>query len=36
LIAAFVRQSQWRSHFYGDLHEDFLAFLARERAATGE
>ncbi len=32
LIEAFVRQSQWTSHFYGDLKDEFLAFLARESA----
>ena len=30
LIQAFVRQSAWTSHFYGDLKDEFLAFLARE------
>lgn len=32
LIEAFVRQSQWRSHFYGDLKDEFLAYVARESA----
>ena len=32
LMAAFVRQSQWSSHFYGDLKDDFLAFVAQEAA----
>lgn len=32
LIEAFVRQSSWTSHYYGDLKDDFLAFLARESA----
>lgn len=32
LVAAFVRQSRWTSHFYGDLNDEFLAFLDRERA----
>lgn len=32
LIEAFVRQSRWTSHHYGDLHDEFLAFLAREAA----
>lgn len=32
LIAAFVRQSAWTSHFYGDLKNEFLAFIARESA----
>ncbi|MEZ0287608.1 MAG: putative DNA-binding domain-containing protein [Methylophilus sp.] len=30
LIQAFVRQSAWTSHYYGDLKDEFLAFLARE------
>ncbi|KQT41182.1 MULTISPECIES: putative DNA-binding domain-containing protein [unclassified Methylophilus] len=30
LIQAFVRQSAWASHFYGDLKDEFLAFIARE------
>lgn len=30
LIEAFVRQSQWASPFYGDLKNEFLAYLARE------
>lgn len=29
LIADFVRQSAWTSHFYGDLHDEFLAYLDR-------
>lgn len=32
LIEAFVRQSQWTSHYYGDLKDEFLTFLARESA----
>jgi len=32
LIEAFVRQSNWSSHFYGDLKNEFMAFLARESA----
>lgn len=32
LMQAFVRDSQWTSHDYGDLHHEFLAFLERERA----
>ncbi|WP_293779091.1 putative DNA-binding domain-containing protein [uncultured Oxalicibacterium sp.] len=32
LIKAFVRQSSWTSHYYGDLKDEFLAFLARESA----
>jgi hypothetical protein len=30
LIQAFVRQSAWTSHYYGDLKNEFLEFLARE------
>lgn len=30
LIEGFVRQSAWTSPYYGDLHHDFIAFLARE------
>lgn len=33
LIAAFVRDSAWDSHFYGDLTDDFLVFLDQQRAA---
>ncbi len=29
LIAAFVRQSAWESNYYGDLKDEFLAYLAR-------
>ena len=29
LIADFVRQSAWDSHFYGDLHDEFLSYLDR-------
>lgn len=32
LIEGFVRQSSWTSHYYGDLKDEFLAFLARESA----
>lgn len=32
LMEAFVRQSQWSSHFYGDIQDAFLAFLAHEAA----
>lgn len=32
LIAAFVRQSAWTSPYYGDLKDEFIAFLARESA----
>lgn len=27
LIEAFVRDSHWDSHFYGDMKDEFLAFL---------
>lgn len=33
LIADFVRQSAWTSHFYGDLHDEFLAYLDRTQRA---
>jgi hypothetical protein len=29
LIAEFVRRSEWSSHFYGDLKDEFVDFLAR-------
>ena len=32
LIEDFVRQSEWSSHFYGDLPDEFLAYLDRMRA----
>jgi hypothetical protein len=32
LIEAFVRQSHWTSHYYGDLKDEFTAYLARESA----
>lgn len=32
LIETFVRQSQWTSHYYGDMRDEFLEFLARESA----
>jgi hypothetical protein len=32
LIEGFVRQSQWTSHYYGDLKDDFMDYLARESA----
>lgn len=32
LMEGFVRQSNWTSHYYGDLKDEFLAFLARESA----
>lgn len=30
LLQAFIRQSAWTSHYYGDLKDEFLAFLAKE------
>lgn len=32
LIEAFIRQSEWTSPYYGNLKDDFLAYLARESA----
>ena len=32
LIEAFVRESAWASHHYGDLKDEFIAFLARQGA----
>lgn len=32
LIEAFIRQSAWASPYYGDLKDEFLAFIERERA----
>ncbi len=32
LIEGFVRQSRWSSNLYGDLKDEFLAYLARESA----
>ena len=32
LIEAFVRDSAWTSHYYGDLKDEFTAFLARTSA----
>jgi hypothetical protein len=32
LIEGFVRQSSWTSPYYGDLKDEFIEFLARERA----
>lgn len=29
LIEAFIRESRWQSHFYEDLHDEFIQFLAR-------
>jgi len=34
LIKAFVRQSTWTSNYYGDIKDEFLAFLARESDAS--
>lgn len=36
LIAEFVRQSAWPSHFYGDLKDEFVAFLARASAEPAD
>lgn len=36
LIEAFVRQSAWSSHYLGDLHDAFTAFLAHEAASPSE
>lgn len=33
LIAAFVRDSAWESHFYGDLTDAFLVFLDQQHTA---
>jgi hypothetical protein len=33
LLQAFIRQSAWTSHYYGDLKDEFLAFLQRETDA---
>jgi hypothetical protein len=30
LIEAFVRSSRWQSHYYGDLTDEFLAFLEEQ------
>jgi len=32
LLEDFVRQSQWTSHFYGDLEHEFRTYLARTLA----
>jgi len=32
LLEAFVRQSAWTSHYYGDLKNEFLEFVARASA----
>lgn len=36
LIAEFVRQSAWNSHFYGDMKDEFVAFLARASATPAD
>jgi hypothetical protein len=36
LIAEFVRRSAWSSHFYGDLKDEFVGFLARVGAESDE
>lgn len=30
LIAEFVRESAWDSHFYGDMSDEFLGFLQQK------
>jgi hypothetical protein len=30
LIEAFIRSSRWESHYYGDLADEFLAFLEEQ------
>lgn len=30
LVAEFVRESRWDSHFYGDMADEFLDFLHRK------
>lgn len=30
LIAGFVREARWDSHFYGDMADEFLDFLHRK------
>ena len=32
LLLAFIRESQWDSHFYGDLCNEFIQFLHRKTA----
>ena len=32
LLQAFIRESRWESHFYGDVKDDFIAFLQRQGA----
>lgn len=36
LIEDFVRQSRWSSHFYGDLEDEFQAYLANVLAQTDQ
>ena len=33
LVSAFIQGSAWRSHFYGDLIDEFHRFLARQAGA---
>jgi hypothetical protein len=33
LITGFIQQSAWTSHFYGDLSDEFDAFIARQAGA---
>lgn len=30
LLQAFIRESRWDSHFYGDVKDDFITFLKRQ------
>lgn len=32
LVRAFVRDSRWESHYYGDLTDDFVAYLEKQSA----
>lgn len=32
LLQAFIRESRWDSHFYGDMKDEFVAFLQRQSA----
>lgn len=32
LLQAFIRESRWDSHYYGDLSHEFVAFLERQGA----
>ncbi len=32
LLQAFIRESHWDSHFYGDMKDDFVIFLQRQSA----